>query len=67
MTSWLRKSAIEMYSTRNEEKSVVAEKFIGTLNDKLYKFVTLIQKMSILKKQMTQRTNTTIHMIAQSK
>ena len=53
MTSWLRKNAIEMYSTRNEEKSVVAEKFIGTLNNKLYKFVTLIQKMCILKKQMT--------------
>ena len=53
MTSWLRKNAIEMYSTRNEEKSVVAEKSIGTLNNKLYKFVTLIQKMCILKKQMT--------------
>ena len=53
MTSWLRKNAIEMYSTRNEEKSVVAEKFIGTLNNKLYKFVILIQKMCILKKQMT--------------
>ena len=49
MTSWLRKNAIETYSTRNEEKPVVAEKFIETLNNKLYKFVTLIQKMSILK------------------
>ena len=28
MTSWLERNAIEMYSTHNEGKSVVAERFI---------------------------------------
>ena len=31
MKSWLEKNDIEMYSTHNEEKSVVAESFIRTL------------------------------------
>ena len=29
--SWLRDNEIEMYSIHNEEKSLVAERFIGTL------------------------------------
>ena len=28
MKLWLEKNAIEMYSTHNEEKSVIAERFI---------------------------------------
>ena len=35
MKSWLRDNDIEMYSTHNEEKSVVAERFIRTLNNKI--------------------------------
>ena len=31
MKSWLEKNYIQMYSTHNEGKSVVAEKFIRTL------------------------------------
>ena len=34
MKSWLDKSNIEMYSISNEGKSVVAERFIGTLKKK---------------------------------
>ena len=30
-------NAIEMYSTHNEGKSVVAERFIGTLRNKSFK------------------------------
>ena len=37
MKSWLEKNDIEMYSTHNEEKSVVAEKFIRTIKNKIYK------------------------------
>ena len=37
MKSWLEKNAIEMYSTHNEGKSVVAERFIRTLKKKIYK------------------------------
>ena len=32
--SWLEKNDIEMYSTHNEEKSVIAERFIRTLKIK---------------------------------
>ena len=31
MKSWREKNDIEIYSTRNEEKSVIAERFIRTL------------------------------------
>ena len=31
--SWLEKNSIEMYSTLNEGKSVVAERFIRTLKN----------------------------------
>ena len=33
-----------MYSTHNEEKSVVAERFIRTLKNKIYKYITSILK-----------------------
>ena len=33
-----------MYSTFNEEKSVVAERFIRTLNNKIFKHMTAILK-----------------------
>ena len=35
---------IEMYSTHNERKYVVSDRFIRTLNDKIYKYMTLISK-----------------------
>ena len=35
---------IVMYSTHNEEKSVVAERFIKTLKSKIYKYMTSISK-----------------------
>ena len=34
MKSWLQDNDIELYSTHNEEKSVVAEKFIRKLKTK---------------------------------
>ena len=33
-----------MYSTHNEGKSVVAERFIKTLKSKIYKYMTSISK-----------------------
>ena len=41
---WLRDIDIVMYSTYNEGKSVVAERFIRTLKDKIYKYMTSISK-----------------------
>ena len=37
MRKWLDDTDILMYSTRNESKSVVAERFIKTLKGKIYK------------------------------
>ena len=39
---WLRDNDIVMYSTHNEGKSVVAERFIRTLKSKIYKYMTSI-------------------------
>ena len=44
MKSWLEKNAIEMYSTYNEGKSIVAERCIRTLKNKTYKYITSISK-----------------------
>ena len=44
MKSWLQKNDIEIYSTHNEGKPVVAERFIRTLKNKIYKYMTLISK-----------------------
>ena len=42
--NWFNDKGTEMYSTYNEDKSVVAERFIRTLKNKLYKHVTSIGK-----------------------
>ena len=39
-----KKNDIEMYSTHNEGKSVVAERFIRTLKNKIYKYMISISK-----------------------
>ena len=41
---WLKDNDIEMYSTSNEGKSVIAERFIRTLKTKIYKYMTSISK-----------------------
>ena len=41
---WLSDNDINMYSTYNEGKSVVAERFIRTLKNKLYKHMTATGK-----------------------
>ena len=43
MKLWL-KNNIEMYSTHNKRKSVVAKIFIRTLKNKIYIYMTLISK-----------------------
>ena len=44
MKSWLAKNNIKMYSTHNEGKFVLAEIFIRTLKNKIYKYITSISK-----------------------
>ena len=41
---WLRDNDIVMYSTNNEGKSAVAERFIRTLKSKIFKYMTSISK-----------------------
>ena len=39
-----------MYSTNSERKSVVAEKFIRTLKNKIYKYITSVSKKVCINK-----------------
>ena len=41
---WLKDNDISMYSTNNEGKFVVAERFIRTLKNRIYKHMTAITK-----------------------
>ena len=42
--NWLKDKGIEMYSAYNEGRSVIAERFIRTLKNKLYKHMTAVDK-----------------------
>ena len=42
MKSWQQDNDVEMYSVYNEGKSVVAERFIRTSKDKIYKHMTSV-------------------------
>ena len=44
LNNWLQDNDIVMYSTNNKGKSVVAERFIRTLKNKIYKYMTSISK-----------------------
>ena len=44
MKSWLEKNDVEMYSAHNEGKSVIAERFIRTLKNKIYKYLTSVSR-----------------------
>ena len=41
---WLQDNDIVMYSTNNKEKSVAAERFIRTIKNKIYNYITSISK-----------------------
>ena len=61
--SWSEKNLIEIYSTDNERKSLVAEKFIRTLKNKIYKYMTLISKNVYIDKldDIVNKCNNTYH------
>ena len=44
MKSWLEKNDIEMNWTHNEGKSILEERFMKTLKNKIYKYMTLVSK-----------------------
>ena len=41
----MKDNNIEIYSTYNEGKSVIAERFIRTINNKIYKYITSISEI----------------------
>ena len=63
MKSWLEKNDIKMYSTHNEGKSVVAERFIRTTKNKIYEYMTTISKIVYIEKldDIVQKYNNTKH------
>ena len=69
MKSWLEKNVIEIYSTQNEGKSVVAEKYIGTLKNKIYKYMTSLSKNMHLDKldDIVNKYNNTYHRTIKTK
>ena len=44
MKSWLEKNDIAMYSTHNEGKFIVDERFIRASKNEIYKYMTSISK-----------------------
>ena len=60
---WLQDNDIVMYSTNNEGKSVVAERFIRTLKSKIYKYVTSVSKNVYINKlnAIVNKYNNTYH------
>ena len=60
---WLQGNDIIMYSTHNEGKSVVAERFIRTLKSKIYKYMTSVSKKLYIDKldDIVNKYNNTYH------
>ena len=46
--SCVQDNDIEIYSTHNKDKSVIAGSFIRPLKNKIYKYMTSVLKVSIL-------------------
>ena len=62
MKSWLQDNDIEMHLTHNEGKFVVAERFIRTFKNKIYKDMTSISNNVYIDKLVAKLINT-IHII----
>ena len=64
-----RKNDIEIYSTHNEGKSDVSERFIRTLKNKIYKYMTSTSKNVHIDKldDMVNKYNNTYHRIIKMK
>ena len=62
---WLQDNDIVMYSTHNKGKSVVAERFIRTLKNKIYRYMTSISKNVYIDKldDIVNEYNNTYHRI----
>ena len=63
MKSWLEKNDIEVYSTHSEGKSIIAERFIRTLKNNIYKYMISISKNGYIDKLdvIVNKYNNTYH------
>ena len=63
MKSWLEKNGIETYSTHNERNCVITERFIRTLKNKIYKYMTSVSKNIYIDKlhNIVNKYNNTFH------
>ena len=66
---WLKDNDIEIYSILNEGKFVVAERFIRTLKNKIYKYMTSVSKNVYIDKldDMVGEYNNTYHRTTEMK
>ena len=63
MKLFLQNNNLEIYSTHNEGKSVVAEGFVRALNNKIYKYMTSVSKNEYIDKldDIANKYNNTSH------
>ena len=63
MKLFLQNNNLEIYSTHNEGKSVVAEGFVRALNNKIYKYMTSVSKNKYIDKldDIVNKYNNTSH------
>ena len=60
MKSWLHNNGIEMYSIRKKGKSIIAERYIRTLESKIFKHMTATSKY-VYMDQLDEIVNNTYH------
>ena len=67
--SVLQNNDKEMYSTHNKRKSAIAERFIRTLKNKIYKYMTSVSKNVFIDKlgDIENKYHRTINIIEQLK
>ena len=63
--NWLKDNHTEMYSTHNEGKSAVPERFLRTLKTKIYKYMTSLSKNVYIHKLDNIVSECNIHTIEQ--
>ena len=66
---WLKDNDIEMYSIHNKRKPVVADRFIRTLETKIYKYMTSMSKNAYIDKldDIVSEYNNTYHRTIKTK
>ena len=67
MKSFFQNNDIEMHSTHSDGKSIIVERFIRTLNNKNYKYMTSVSKNVYIDNVNHTLINAVIHIMAEPK